>query len=471
MGTRSNHEGEQAAADRGEGKRRKVNHGLESNEGTYKRASGRLNATPNDSTISHITPPNEPTYHFKNGFRIVLPYNHVYETNTKGRWFGRRLYDVMASEFAAFTDEYVKHACAHGLMKVFDVRGNDLYPEPGEHVMEHVCKPNERIWHLAIVHEQLALDTKVRLLREDEDYIAVSKPCSIPVYHTGTYHFNTLVEVLKHEVLADKNAQLFPVHRLDKLTSGVIILAKYSKAASAFCEGVRNNELRKVYVARVKGDFSPVLDNRECLTVNDGVGDGRVACCHGFMRVVSHKLSIHEFTLDNTKSNVKPAETRFRMVAHNPELNESLILCYPVTGRTHQIRAHLKFLGFPISNDKCYNDGDLCDDSKYFKKIPAVHWEVDEHGRWQLPELEFVAPQPAQFMHGSRDYHVGLNKPVEGLHRSPTGIFLHALRYVWEQKFSVSDTAPEWIRDFDVDAERTDLAKMDLWLERAETEK
>ncbi|CDR97949.1 RNA pseudouridylate synthase family protein, putative [Babesia bigemina] len=467
MGTRSNHEGEQTA-DRGGSKRRKVDQNLESQEEQCKPPFRSLNATPNDSTISHFIPTTQPTYHFKNGFRIVLPYNHVYETNTKGRWFGRRLYDVMASEFAAFTDEYVRHACAHGLMKVFDRVGNDLYPEPGEHVMEHICRPNEKIWHLAIVHEQLALDTKVCILREDEDYIAVSKPCSIPVYHTGTYHFNTLVEVLKHEVLRDKNAQLYPVHRLDKLTSGVIILAKNSKAASAFCEGVRNNELRKVYVARVRGDFSPVFDNHKCLAVDDGIGDGRVACCHGFMRVVSHKLSVHEFTLDDTKSNVKPAETRFRLVSHNPELKESLILCYPVTGRTHQIRAHLKFLGFPISNDKCYNDGELCDDSSYFKKLPAVHWEVDEHGRWQLPELKFVAPQPAQLMRGSSDYHVGLNKPVEGLCHSPTGIFLHALRYIWEQKFSVSDAAPKWINDFEVDTAHTDLTKMNLWLDSAE---
>ncbi|GIX63850.1 RNA pseudouridylate synthase family protein [Babesia caballi] len=435
-----------------------------------KRLRSQFGAAAEESELEPSASDPQPTYHFKDGFRIVLPYDHVYKSFTKGRWFGRRLYDVMSAEFAAFTDDYVRHACARGLMKVFDRQGNDLYPEPGEQVLDHVCRPNEVIWHLAVVHEQLALDTQVRVLSEDEDYIVVSKPCSLPVYHTGTYHFNTLVEVLKREVLGDRTKQLYPVHRLDKLTSGVIFLAKNRRAASSFCEAIRNDRIRKVYLARVRGDFSRVLDEHECLTLADGVGEGggRVACCRGFMRVVSHKLSVHEFTLDEAKTDLKSAETRFRMLAYNPALGESLLLCYPVTGRTHQIRAHLKFLGFPISNDRCYNDAPLCDSRGYFRELPAVHWELDEQGRWRLPELGFVAPEPAQLMQGSRDYHVGLNKPVEGLHVSPTGIFLHAFRYVWVGERSVSDSPPEWVRDFDIGQGSVDLAALDLWLKSSE---
>ncbi|GFE55214.1 RNA pseudouridylate synthase family protein [Babesia ovis] len=406
-------------------------------------------------------------YHFKEGFRIVLPYEHIYESYTKGRWFNRRLYDVLTAEFAAFSDDYIRHACARGLIKVFDLLGNDLYPEPGEHVLEHICRPNQRIWHLALVHEQMALDAKVRVLHEDEDYIAVSKPCSLPVYHTGTYYFNTLIEVLKSEVLIENNIQLYPVHRLDKLTSGVIILAKNSKAASAFCEGIRNNRIRKVYVARVRGDFSRVLDEHDHITLDDGVGspNGRVACCRGFMRAVSYKLSIHEFTLDETKKDLKTAETRFRMLAYNSALDESLLLCYPVTGRTHQIRAHLKFLGHPISNDKCYNDGQLSSSVEYFKHLPRVHWEVNEQGHWRLPEIDFVSPEPAHLTHGDSEFHIGLNKAVEGIDVSPTGIFLHALRYIWDDKLSVCDNAPEWVKDFGIDTHDVSLGSLNLWVE------
>ncbi|KAK1937344.1 RNA pseudouridylate synthase family protein [Babesia divergens] len=403
----------------------------------------------------------EVTYYFKDGFRLVLPYDHVYESFTKQRWFGRTLYDVMSSEFAAFTDEYVKSACANGLMKVFDVRGNDLYPEPGEQILDHICSPNEKLWHLAVVHEQLALDKRVRILHEDDDYIAVSKPSSIPVYHTGTYYFNSLVEILKREVFGNAPRQLYPVHRLDKLTSGVIILAKNSKAASQFGAGLTNSQFRKVYLARVRGNFSRVFDEHKCITLDDG--SGLVACCHGYMRVVSHKFSVHEFTRDYSEKNAKPSETRFRMVAYNPDLDESLILCYPVTGRTHQIRAHVKFLGFPISNDRCYNDGELSASTHYYPDLPVVHWELDDQGRWRMPELGFVAPKQDKPILGNKKYHIGLNKPAEGLRPSPSGIFLHALRYIWLGRLNISDCAPEWVQDFGIQPNEGFLSKLDLW--------
>lgn len=430
-------------------------------EGQKKRLQSKRDVEGSTDAPSDDKLPTDVKYYFKDRFRIVLPYDHVYESFTKGRWFGKTLYEVLCSEFAAFTDDYAKSACANGLMKVYDSRGNDLYPTPGEEILDHICSPNEKIWHLAVVHEQLALDKNIRLLYEDEDYIAVSKPCSIPLYHTGTYHFNTVVEILKREVLKDPKRQLFPVHRLDKLTSGVIILAKNRKAASEFGTALRSNRFRKVYLARVSGDFNSVFDENKCIQV-----DGKqVVCCHGYMRVVSHKLSVHEFLLEATQDSAKPAETRFRMISYNPELDESLIMCYPVTGRTHQIRAHLKFLGFPISNDICYNDGKLSESKEYFPDLPVVHWELDEEGRWRMPELDFVSPEPVKLLQGSRDYHIGLNKLMEGQKRSPSGIFLHALRYIWLDRFNVSDLVPEWTKDFYIPPEEGDLSQLNLWLE------
>ncbi|EKX74182.1 RNA pseudouridylate synthase, putative [Theileria equi strain WA] len=407
----------------------------------------------------------ESPYRFKDGYRIVPPYEYLYKSFVKERWMGKSVHKVLLSEFAALSEDYIQHACKNGKFKLYSKNGEELCKDSS--VLDHILKPNEKLCHYAVVHEQLALDKPVRLIKNLEDYIVVSKPTSVPVYHTGTYHYNTLVEIMKYELPECENLRLYPIHRIDKLVSGVVVFAKSSNAASKFSQAIKELLVKKVYVARVCGDFRNI--NSNLVTLKDDY-----IISHGFMYALSKRDGKHEFTMECINSKCKPVETRFKFLSYNSDLDESLILCYPVTGRTHQIRAHLKHLGYSISNDQCYNNGRIVDSEEYFKSIPDVRWESDSEGNWCIPELSFTTTVPSvdtaqcggipfvdlTTTQDDGGFHVGLNREGNTSRKNPTGIFLHSFRYMWKDKFNVYDQFPSWTKEFDVSC---DITSINLW--------
>jgi 23S rRNA-/tRNA-specific pseudouridylate synthase len=87
---------------------------------------------------------------------------------------------------------------------------------------------------------------------EDEEYVVVNKPASIPVHESGAYRFNSLLFILAKE----RNLHfLHNMHRLDRLTSGIVIFAKTKDAAAKFSKDMDSGDIQKTYIARVKGEF------------------------------------------------------------------------------------------------------------------------------------------------------------------------------------------------------------------------
>jgi len=118
-----------------------------------------------------------------------------------------------------------------------------------------------------------------------------------------------------------------------------------------------NNQVSKVYYARVLGDFRKVCDAEKL----EAECDKHVYCISNVeaMWNCADKDSIPF----DYKHKAKEASTRFKFKAYNEEKNQSIIKCYPKTGRTHQIRVHLKSLGYPIANDQMYGGTIANDDS------------------------------------------------------------------------------------------------------------
>ncbi len=182
------------------------------------------------------------------------------------------------------------------------------------------------------------VDKAFTILFEDEWFIAVNKTGNLPVHPSGRYFNNTLASLLE-----DRYARkVYPVHRIDRETSGVILLAFDGKSAGVLSESLAKGS--KEYLALVHGYFPD-----EELRVDLPLG-------HDDQSAVSKKRRAWT-------GGTEKAGTRFRKVLTAGDI--SLVRCFPETGRLHQIRAHLAAAGYPIVGDKLYGR----DESAFLKFI------------------------------------------------------------------------------------------------------
>jgi 23S rRNA-/tRNA-specific pseudouridylate synthase len=203
--------------------------------------------------------------------RRVVPYCHSFKTAVKGRWLRRSLIEVFSSEFGSHSPDYFQRAIEIGTLRV---NGAKVSPTL-------LLDNNHTLTHLAHRHEPDVSATPIELLHDQEDegggFIVINKPAGMPVHPSGPCNYNSVLSLLVSEGAKSgtgiyrANAFLAPVHRLDRLTSGVLILAKPApKAGSALsaaaestagriCRDIRDGKVQKRYAARVKGKF-PVFD-------------------------------------------------------------------------------------------------------------------------------------------------------------------------------------------------------------------
>ena len=286
------------------------------------------------------------TYVFDGPFLRVEPYWFDYCSWAKGRWFNHSIIEVFRREFRDRPPAYYSHACSAGLIKV-----NDSRIEEGYRV-----KQGDRIQHRIHRHEPPVLcGPEPEILHVAEGLMVVSKPPSIPMHPSGRYRHNTLTSILMH-----RHPELFPtghiscVNRLDRLVSGIVILSRSAEKADELRRAMQEMQFRKFYLARVKGDFKLARD--DLVYANAAIDGSGVIECKAALLIVDHKLGLSCLAESAVHPAAKPSETRFIKLLHDPINDFSLILCEPVTGRTHQIRLHLQYLGFPIHNDPLYNN-------------------------------------------------------------------------------------------------------------------
>jgi 23S rRNA pseudouridine955/2504/2580 synthase len=183
----------------------------------------------------------------------------------------------------------------------------------------------------AATHRPPARRLQAQVLYEDEGLLVIDKPAGMAV-HGGSGVSHGIVEQLRLERAAEPYLEL--AHRLDRETSGVLMLAKRRPTLTALHRELREGRVRKFYLVLVKGAWS---DARRSVKL---ALDKRV-------------LASGERRVSVTESGL-PAHTIFRL--QRRWRGYSLLEAELKTGRTHQIRVHLAHLGFPIAGDDKYGD-------------------------------------------------------------------------------------------------------------------
>lgn len=179
------------------------------------------------------------------------------------------------------------------------------------------------------------IDIPLDILYEDEDMIAINKEAGMVIHPGNATGENTLCHALLHYTkgklaLAGGEERPGVVHRLDKETSGVILFAKTDKAYLAFIKMFSDRTIEKEYLALVAG--APHLDSG---CIKDPIG-----------RNPSNRVKM---AID-----LKGREARTDWEIEERFTSCALLRCYPLTGRTHQIRLHLSHIKHPIIGDQTY---------------------------------------------------------------------------------------------------------------------
>jgi len=173
------------------------------------------------------------------------------------------------------------------------------------------------------------------IIYEDEGVVAINKPPGLPSQATKDQSVQHVLPILKNWYLSEKRTapELILVHRLDKETSGVLLIAKNKEVATWLTNQFKDREVKKEYLAICRGVPAKKDFKEEC-----------------YLSAIKPKLGI----VSKVRSGGKPSLTEFSCLNANSKMKLSLIQCRPHTGRSHQIRVHLDLCDLPILGDKRY---------------------------------------------------------------------------------------------------------------------
>lgn len=253
-----------------------------------------------------------------------------------------------------------------------DVLVNDIEVKSNTRVKvdDLICVNIPEVVELKVEAEAMDLD----ILYEDHDVIVVNKPKGLVVHPGAGNPSHTLVNgLLAHcKDLSGINGILRPgiVHRIDKDTSGCLVVAKNDLAHQGLSDQLQARTLKRTYVALVHGIIVHNL--------------GKIEAPIGRDRHDRQKMTV-------TSMNARPALTHFKVLKRYDDM--TLVECQLETGRTHQIRVHFEYIGFPLVGDPKYAKRSTLDTQGQMLHAQRIEFTHPRTGE----RLHFEAPAPEVF--------------------------------------------------------------------------
>ena len=179
------------------------------------------------------------------------------------------------------------------------------------------------------------VDLPIEILYEDEDLVVPSKPANMPTHPSCDHHYDTVANALAFRYAQKGIPFVFrPINRLDRNTSGLLLIAKNRPTAGTMSADMREGKIQKTYLA---------------------VLDGEMKAREGKIDAPLHRTAQSIILREVCSPDAPDADvalTEFRVLAVGN--GHTLVQAHPITGRTHQLRVHFAHLGFPITGDDLY---------------------------------------------------------------------------------------------------------------------
>lgn len=283
---------------------------------------------------------------------------------------GMRLDQFLAAELTEHSRSYIQKLIKNGRVSLNERPGKSAARIQTEDRILLTVPP---LKELAVLPEEMSLD----ILYEDEDVILINKPKDMVVHPCPGRYSGTLVNgLLAHckEQLSGINGVLRPgiVHRIDKDTTGVLVVCKNDMAHRSLAEQLKEHSITRKYEAIVYNNFSE----------DEGVIDAPIG-----RNPADRKKMAVEY------KNGKRAVTHYRVLDHlNRQFN--YVECQLETGRTHQIRVHMASIGHPLLGDEIYGPKNgrkgLKGQCLHARVLGFIHPRTGKY-------MEFEAPLPEYF--------------------------------------------------------------------------
>lgn len=287
---------------------------------------------------------------------------------TNSDYIGLRLDKVLVSELKDRSREFIMRLIDEGEVLVNDKKAKNSYRvKENDEITINIPEAK----NLDATPQDIPLD----IVYEDDDIIVINKPRDLVVHPSNGHEDGTLVNALLAHCtnLSGINGVKRPgiVHRIDKDTTGLLVVAKNDYAHEFLAKQLEDHTLHREYIALVKGVIKE--------------DDGKIIAPIGRDKYNRQKMAVDV-------KNGKPAVTHFHVLKRFNQY--TLISCVLETGRTHQIRVHMNYIGYPIEGDPVYGPKShlLFDKGQllHAEKLILIHPKTKK-------KMTFTAPLPKDF--------------------------------------------------------------------------